>query len=90
MPAWTLAPPCVPPGDNITVMVVRLRPLPPLPRSTGSRLNLRSTGSGELVSAKLADVSGQGRARRLAGGIGGVDRKWACTCVRCACSSACT
>ncbi|PSC72040.1 tubulin beta chain [Micractinium conductrix] len=44
------------PGDNITVMVVRLRPLPPLPRSTGSRLNLRSTGSGELVSAKLADL----------------------------------
>ncbi len=45
------------PGDNITIMVVRLRPLPPLPRSTGSRLNLRSVGSGELVSPKLSDVS---------------------------------
>ncbi|KAL4440484.1 hypothetical protein ABPG75_003485 [Micractinium tetrahymenae] len=44
------------PGDNITVMVVRLRPLPPLPRSTGSRLNLRSVGSGELISPKLSDL----------------------------------
>jgi hypothetical protein len=45
------------PGDNVTVVVVRLRPLPPVPRSTGSRLNLRAGGSGELVSPKLADVS---------------------------------
>lgn len=45
------------PGDNITIMVVRLRPLPPLPRSTGSRLNLRSVGSGDLTSPKLSDVS---------------------------------
>ncbi|KAL4419347.1 hypothetical protein ABPG77_001574 [Micractinium sp. CCAP 211/92] len=44
------------PGDNITIMVVRLRPLPPLPRSTGSRLNLRSVGSGELASPKLSDL----------------------------------
>lgn len=45
------------PGDNVTIMVVRLRPLPPLPRSTGSRLNLRSVGSSELISPKLSDVS---------------------------------
>lgn len=45
------------PGDNVTIMVVRLRPLPPLPRSTGSRLNLRSVGSGELISPKLSDAN---------------------------------
>lgn len=44
------------PGDNVTIMVVRLRPLPPLPRSTGSRLNLRSVGSSELISPKLSDL----------------------------------
>lgn len=45
------------PGDNITIMVVRLRPLPPVPRSTASRLNLlRSSGSGELTSPKLAEL----------------------------------
>ncbi|KAI7837891.1 hypothetical protein COHA_008293 [Chlorella ohadii] len=44
------------PGDNITIMVVRLRPLPPLPRASASRLNLQSRGSGELISPKLADL----------------------------------
>lgn len=39
---------------------VRLRPLPPLPRSSASRLNLQSRGSGELISPKLSDVSAFG------------------------------
>lgn len=30
------------PGDNITVAVVSLRPLPQLPRHSSSRLNLRA------------------------------------------------
>jgi hypothetical protein len=46
------------PGDNITVVVVRLRPLPPLPRSTGSRLCLLRGASGDLslTSPKLTEV----------------------------------
>lgn len=56
------------PGDNITIMVVRLRPLPPLPRSTGSRLNLRSVGSGDLTSPKLSDLP------ELASSSGGTSR----------------
>ncbi|KAL4856336.1 putative protein phosphatase 2C 22 [Chlorella vulgaris] len=43
------------PGDNITVMVVRLQPLPPLPRSTGSRLCLMKGSSGDLTSLKPTD-----------------------------------
>jgi hypothetical protein len=43
------------PGDNITVMVVRLQPLPPLPRSTGSRLCLMKGSSGDLTSLKPSD-----------------------------------
>lgn len=44
------------PGDNVTVMVVRLRRLPPLPRSTGSRLCLLRGGSGDLTSPKMEEV----------------------------------
>lgn len=73
------------PGDNITVMVVQLKPLPPLPRASASRLNLRSAGSGELVSPKLADVrvgggGGRGGERerhsRGASRRGMPDRQW--------------
>ena len=45
------------PGDNVTVMVVCLRPLPPVPRTVSSRLNLRTTGSGDRTSpTRLAEV----------------------------------
>ncbi|KAK2077390.1 hypothetical protein QBZ16_004235 [Prototheca wickerhamii] len=35
------------PGDNITIAVVTLRPLPQLPRHSRSRLNLRAVGPGD-------------------------------------------
>lgn len=49
--------PVPPPPSHLQV---RLRPLPPLPRSSASRLNLQSRGSGELISPKLSDVSAFG------------------------------
>ena len=33
------------PGDNVTVMVIRLRPLPAIPRASASRLNLKRAPS---------------------------------------------
>jgi serine/threonine protein phosphatase PrpC len=36
------------PGDNVTVMVVSLKKVPEIPKSSGSRLNLRGAGSGPL------------------------------------------
>jgi len=32
-------------GDNVSVMLVQLRPLPQIPRTSASRLNLRRTNS---------------------------------------------
>jgi hypothetical protein len=59
------------PGDNVTVMVVRLRRLPPLPRSTGSRLCLLRGGSGDLTSPKMEEVwqGGRGSAPTAAAAI---------------------
>jgi serine/threonine protein phosphatase PrpC len=41
------------PGDNVTVMVIRLRPLPQIPRTSASRLNLRRAPSDSEVSQSV-------------------------------------
>lgn len=41
------------PGDNVTVMVITLRKLPAIPRTSASRLNLRSS-SADLVAMSAA------------------------------------
>lgn len=49
------------PGDNVTVMVITLRKLPDIPRTSASRLNLRSSST-DLLSptgggTSLADLA---------------------------------
>ena len=48
------------PGDNVTVMVMTLRPLPVIPRASTSRLNLgrRSSASEEGMAGGLSQENG--------------------------------
>ena len=43
-------------GDNVTVLVVVLRPVPALPKTSSSRLNLRANVSGELASPRVSEL----------------------------------
>lgn len=52
------------PGDNVTVLITSLRPLPQIPRASASRLNLRA-GSCDMMSPKESDLSAAGGAAEL-------------------------
>jgi len=65
------------PGDNVTVMVVSLKKVPEIPKSSGSRLNLRGAGSGPLPGGFDSgggryNVAGNGSGSHGGGGGGGV------------------
>ena len=50
------------PGDNVTVVVISLRPLTAIPRTSASRLNLRSASSFDLASPKATPGAAEGGA----------------------------
>lgn len=62
------------PGDNVTVMVISLRKVPEIPKSSGSRLNLRGAGSGPLSGGFDNGSGGYNVAGNGSHGGGGVGR----------------
>ena len=53
------------PGDNVTVMIITLRPLPAIPRTSASRLNLRNCASSSDLLGPAGSSTELTRSRNL-------------------------
>ncbi|GAB4814114.1 hypothetical protein N2152v2_001160 [Parachlorella kessleri] len=53
------------PGDNVTVMIITLRPLPAIPRTSASRLNLRNCASSSDLLGPAGSSTELNRSRNL-------------------------
>lgn len=61
------------PGDNVTVMIVQVRNLPDLPRTSESRLNLRRRSSSEVGASSPTDANtSSGISSRIDTILGGI------------------